>query len=419
MSWRDSWARWRDLLESGITQSFGSAAALLTTVLLARFGGAELQGRYSLVKAELDFLTALLLCGLPQAVFYFLEKGRLSVSVARQIIVAQTVIGASIALAWKTLVGTASDANSGTALLAGAYGAALGGMLGFAVVRAAILALQSSRVFSFYSAAPSVLVLVGVIVAFLVNGKDTTRAELALVFASAYGATLLVGFGMLVSSSSPRKGVLGASLMRQLAAYGAATWMASISQAACVFGLLYWVESQLGGSRAAGVFAAGLALVLVVVTPLNLIVPILFRNWSRASSVERRREFVDMAVIVVAGAGIGVAAMAVFGSEIVSIIFGQEYIQHAHTMFVLFLGVAPECVLRLCGVSFNSTGHPWITVVVEAVRLALLGTGILAFGNSLVTVAWIWVLAFVGAMFIALSIALGWTPGREGDRMGG
>ncbi|MDP3610585.1 MAG: hypothetical protein Q8R98_01905, partial [Rubrivivax sp.] len=62
------------LLAFGV-QGAGAASVLLATVWLGAVQGPEQQGVFNRTKAEIEFVAALTLLGLPQALFFFVQAG--------------------------------------------------------------------------------------------------------------------------------------------------------------------------------------------------------------------------------------------------------------------------------------------------------------------------------------------------------
>ena len=63
------------MLAAVTLQGMGAVAMLLATVLLGIRLGPEAQGGFSNVKAEVEFLSAFAMFGLPQALFFYTKSG--------------------------------------------------------------------------------------------------------------------------------------------------------------------------------------------------------------------------------------------------------------------------------------------------------------------------------------------------------
>lgn len=395
--------RWRELIEAGAIQSVGSAAGLLITVVLAHTGGPELQGRFGLAKAELDFLTSLCLIGLPQAAFYFSQRRELPSSAAKRLIVIQACIAGCAVLLWKAFWASNGSDRFSPDVVALCYAIALIATVSYSMVRGASLAYRTPREFALYSAAPPVLLLANVMLTLaIVSNWRAYEGGIALMFAVSYGLCAVIGYRFLLPGSSPGSELLTVSLFRRLVRYGGATWLASVSQAACVYTALRWIERRAGGVEAAGIFSAGIALVLIAVTPINLIVPILFKQWTGASARIQRREFVEIASIVVGGAIVVALLMSLYGSEIIGFLLGSQYIPFASTFLLLCFAIVPQCLLRLWGVRYSAVGKPGLAVWLETFRLLALGLGLIVAGSNLNNVAWVW----LSAEFTTLGLGL-------------
>ncbi len=79
----------REILLSFGIQGAGAASVLLAALLLGATFGPEVQGGFSRAKAEIEFIAALALFGLPQALFFHVKSGRLGLSRALRFALAQ------------------------------------------------------------------------------------------------------------------------------------------------------------------------------------------------------------------------------------------------------------------------------------------------------------------------------------------
>lgn len=377
-------------MESGAIQSIGSAAILLTTVFLARIAGPTVQGEFGLVRAELDLLTALCLLGIPQAAFYFSHRGELSVSAGKRIALLQAAVAASGVFAWRIIDAATGPQAEGGLLQAASYAVAVFCMVAYALIRSLALAHRSPRIFAVFSALPSALLLVSVLAAFgFLSNWKASATTISLLFAASYGLCVALGYqGLLPTPRLPRNSIphhLSCALLR----YGAATWIASICQAASVFLILRWIKGH-NGVESAGVFAAGLALVTLAVTPVNLVVPVLFKRWTGMSTSLQRRELAELAAIVMAVALGALGTLLAWGEQVVEFIFGAQYAPSADIFALLCLGIIPQGFFRLWGVQFNALGRPQVAVAIELSRLVILATGLLIVGKSLEFIIWVW-----------------------------
>jgi hypothetical protein len=67
----------RELLVSFGLQGVGAGAILLATLWLGVQRGPEVQGVFSHIKAEVEFIGAFAMLGLPQALFFYARVGRI------------------------------------------------------------------------------------------------------------------------------------------------------------------------------------------------------------------------------------------------------------------------------------------------------------------------------------------------------
>jgi hypothetical protein len=74
----------RQFLRSFALQGAGSASVLLATLWLGVCLGPEVQGGFSRTKAEIEFIAAVAMFGLPQSLFFHVNSGRQSGRVAQR-----------------------------------------------------------------------------------------------------------------------------------------------------------------------------------------------------------------------------------------------------------------------------------------------------------------------------------------------
>ena len=89
----------REILAAVTLQGMGAVAVLLATVLLGIRLGPEIQGGFSNVKAEVEFLSAFAMFGLPQALFFYAKSGRLDDHGALRWITGCTVLALILGMA--------------------------------------------------------------------------------------------------------------------------------------------------------------------------------------------------------------------------------------------------------------------------------------------------------------------------------
>lgn len=376
-----------DLLRTVLIQALGAAALLLAVLWLGAALGPEAQGRFSRTKAEIELLGALAMFGLPQAMFYFLQRGELALPRAFRVAAVAGAAGGACALGY-ALLGP-PQAPAGLALV---FTVAAACCVWHGELRALLLSLRSTAWFNGVTAMPQVAMLVlAVAWAALGGGEIGLTAGLALAYlAPALLARRVLASGAGAGADVPVATVSTATMLR----FGAAAWLTATLGAAAVVVAQRSVESALGAA-ALGVFTMALSLAQVPLAPVNYAAPLLFRHWmgSERSALPIGRMLLPAAAIggLAAVAGLLEAWHADFGA-------GARYAGIGLLLPLLLLAAAGESLLRVLAAHANAQGLPWRVVVAEGLRCAVLAVAALAGG-------WRFGLAACGVIWVAAAWA--------------
>jgi O-antigen/teichoic acid export membrane protein len=385
-------------------QAAGSVATLASVTLIARMRGAEIQGNFALVKAEVDLLVAFLLLGMPQAIFYFLTRGALAWPRVWRITIAQAAIAGLVALT--VLVQRNAWQHQPVGILAA--GVAVAALVMHGNLRGGLLCVHSPLVFSAITALPGLCLLFGVS-ATLAAGEFMTAGigQAALVLAATTTTACLATAWVSRQRGFPTGEEATPLKLRELIHYGVATWVPAVGQTLSPVIALNWVRGRLDDPIGVGVFSAALLAINLLLTPFAMIVPLLFKRWMAVGAETRRAEMRRVAAWL-APSCLGFALLILWLEQpVVGRFFGPEYVSRGAVFAVMAIAIWPQTVNRLLGVSFSAEGWPWLAVVGEGMRVAALVLGLLVFKvHDLPTLALVWVCAEMTAPL------LGWLTGR-------
>lgn len=391
----------RQLGVSLLVQGAGAASVLLATLWLGASLGPEQQGAFSRTKAEIEFVAAFAMFGLPQALFYFVKSARL---------------GEGSALRWA----------AGSALLALMIGAVyaaiqrpLGGVLlslALAVaacafqgqLRALLLVHQRTEWFNAVTALPQVLVLIGVLVLTLLSAVSETRWP--WLFALAYG--LACAFALWRLNGAPqqamRVSLAGVAGWRELGRYGLASWLTAALSTAAILLMQRWVET-LQGAAGLGQFTMAMALVQVPLTPVSYAAPLLLRRWMEQPGASASRHWAAVLFATLLAAAVLMWLAAPMWPHLG---LGATYGDLTRTVAVLLVGGAAEVASRLLAANAGASGTPWIAVRAEATRWLVLGAGwLLPLPPGLLGLCALWAMAALAAAAVfALHARAGAVP---------
>jgi hypothetical protein len=350
----------RQLLVSFGLQGAGAAAVLLATLLLGARLGPEVQGAFSHVKAEVEFVAAFAMFGLPQALFFYVKSGAMSGRRALHWALGCVLLALPVAAlyaAWRQEIGL-------NLLL---MGLAVAAAVAHGQLRALLLVRERTAWFNVLTALPQVLVLVGVLNV-LARGTVGAWPWLAL-FAVAYAVAAAISWWRL--QASPDVPVASSVGWRALGHYGVAAWLTSALATAAILLVQRWVEAA-QGRAALGQFTMAMTLVQVPLTPISYAAPLLLRRWmERPGAAASRR-----VAVVVFGGLLAVAGLVGTVSQAwPDLGLGAAYAGATNALAVLLAGGAAEAASRVLTVQASASGQPWIAVRAEAARWAVLAVG--------------------------------------------
>lgn len=355
-----------DLLRTVLIQGLGAAALLAAVIYLGAALGPEAQGRFNRTKAEIEFVAAFAMLGLPQAMFYFVQRGELPLRQALRIAAGAALLGALGALVYAVFTGRALDGPSVVALALATAACVWHGEL-----RALLLTLVSSSSFNTMTALPQWLML-GLALGWA--GAGGGDAVLAAGFATAYLAPAVWAQAQLLRQPPGVAAGGTAPASGALVRFGAAAWLAATLGAAALVIAQRGVEHA-HGPAALGVFTMALALAQVPLVPVSYAAPLLFRHWMGVAGPPPLRW------LFVPPLAIGCAALLVLvlvpAAASAGIGFGERYAALGGLLPLLLVGTAGESLLRLLGAHANAAGRPWQVVAAEGLRGAGLLAGVL------------------------------------------
>ena len=350
----------RQLLVSFGLQGAGAVAVLLATLLLGARLGPEVQGGFSRVKAEVEFVAAFAMFGLPQALFFYVKSGALGGRTALRWALGCTLIALPIAALY---AGWHHVSEVELAMMSLAVAAAVA----HGQLRALLLVRLNTAWFNVLTALPQLLMLAGVLQV-IARGTADAAHWLAL-FAIAYAVAAVISWRRLLAAPDPR--VSAGVGWRALSHYGLATWLTAALATAAVLLVQRWVEA--GQGRAAlGQFTMAMMLVQVPLTPISYAAPLLLRRWMErpGARAARRVAGVVFAALLLAALLVGAASTAWPDLGL-----GPSYAGATLALCVLLAGGAAEAASRVLTVHASASGLPWVGVRAELARWTVLAIG--------------------------------------------
>lgn len=367
------------LLVTFALQGVGAAAVLLTTVLLGTQLGPEVQGGFSQVKAEVEFVAAFAMFGLPQALFFHVKSGAMSVRTALRWTLGCVLLALPVSVIYASW-----HREAGIALVL--MGVAVAAGVAHGQLRALLLVREHTAWFNVLTALPQVLVLLGTLYVIARGSVDAT--QWLVLFAFAYALAAAVSWWRLRATAAVP--VVASAGWRALGQYGLAAWLTAALATAAVLLVQRWVEAS-QGRIALGQFTMVMTLVQVPLTPISYAAPMLLRRWMEQPSAEACWHVASVVFGLLCAAAAAMWAVSAFWFDLG---LGAAYAGTTRMLAVLLTGGAAEAASRVLTVQASANGLPWIAVRAEAARWAVLFIGWLAVPEpALLTTCTIWAIA--------------------------
>ncbi|CAN7403937.1 MULTISPECIES: hypothetical protein [unclassified Variovorax] len=351
---------------------------LIATLLLGSTVGPEEQGNFSHTKAAIEFAAAFAMFGLPQALFFYVKSGRLSLQAALRWAWASALVAVLVGMIFGAVQQEASSP-----VQAVVFASAIALCVAHGHLRALLLVGKHTGWFNAATALPQVLLIGGVIVVLWFGITENSTWQ--LLFALAYGASSVFALWRVKKMG---KSVAGSPAnWRELGRYGIAAWLLASLSTAAILLVQQWVESA-QGSVALGRFTMAMTLVQVPLAPIGYAAPLLFRRWMEQSggrSSQRWAAALCAALLFVAGAfWLAAPTWPHLG-------LGPAYAGTTQALAVLMMGAAAEAASRVLTVNVYANGLPWLAVKAEIVRwLVLCGAWLLLPSPGLLSMCAVW-----------------------------
>lgn len=366
----------RDLLVSLGLQGVGAAAVLLATLALGARLGPEVQGEFSHIKAEVEFVSAVAMFGLPQALFFYAKSGQLTQRNALRWVLGCTLVALPLAAVWAAW-------HLQTVAVVVLFAVSVGAIVAHGLIRALLLVSSRTVWFNVLTALPLVLVLVGALGVIASGAADA--AIWLMIFGLTYAFAALVAWRCFARLTTG--GVETNVGWRALAHYGMAAWLTAVLVTAAILFMQRWVEVEVGPA-ALGHFTMAMTLVQVPLTPISYAAPLLLRHWmERPGAAASRRIAGAVCALMLMMATIAWSATLVSPE----LGLGPAYVGVTGLLAILLVGGAGEAGARVLAVQAGASGTPWVGVRAEVARYAvLIGGGVVLPAPSLPVMCAVW-----------------------------
>jgi O-antigen/teichoic acid export membrane protein len=373
-------------------QALGPLCGFVTVLLIARLGGAAVQGGFAQTKAWIELLVVIGCFGFPQSFVYVVNRLGASARALGWISLAYSL--AFVPLGWAVThlalsMGWTHVEGSATARFLMVLSAALYVLHG--LWRGVYLTTRHERGFALFSILPPSTLLACVLAGMAVGGVGFPVMFVV-------SAALSVGLALVFVRPLLRR-------PRAPAPAAALPWKAlfsngthSFAQAALLVlqPLLAYalVRGQGGGDHEIGLFNAGVFLVQGLSVPITMLSPLLFAHWTAtddASRIARLQALTGRWLALDAVLGI---AAALASLVLVPVLFGEGHRAAVPLVAAMMLGLPLTCHGRLMAPALHAHDRPAVNSVAGVLRLASLALGGWGFqqviGDPLLAVAVAW-----------------------------
>jgi hypothetical protein len=352
---------------------------LAALVIIGAALGPVAQGTFSRVKAELEFVGALIMFGFPQSMFFYVHASRLSVARARSLARDSAVLGGVTAAAYALL------SLHWVNLSAISFSAAVAAFVWHGSLRAVVLSAVSTRAFNLVTAMPQGLLFVYALLA-LALGR-VAHFDVGVAFALSF---LTAGVVAVIALNAVSRGQIGCVQdevpLSDVLRYGAASGLVAVGSTLSLLLALRKVLSALGPVNL-GVFSLAAALAQGVLIPLNYVVPLLFKRWMQQPTTS-----LPLLGGLLAATGLcclAAAAYFVARCSMCGRILGS-YASITGVLWILVLAAAADACHKIVAVAANACGRPWLPTFSEGARVSIIGVGVVVLPiTNLRVVSWL------------------------------
>ncbi len=343
-----------------LIQSVGGCSTLLAALWIGTSLGPAQQGQFNQLKSLIDLGIALAAMGMPQALYIYVQSGRISVGQAWRISIAVggmgLLTGATVTL-WGMGVNLTLLTIVGTTVVAGCL---------HAQWRALVLLSPQTMLFNLVTVTPQLLLLP--LAAWMVVSGQVSLLALSCAMFLVW-VTASISAGLVVAKLPTQTGVRLAPPLRGLFAHGLSTGLTAVF-AVLASVLLQKAAQQSTGNAGLGLISMALLLAQIPLTPLNYALPLLLKNRMtqvQTSKYQRKAVLISILLMVI------LAGVIWFLGNIRSDLWlGPAYFGLHVLLTMLLISNAAEVSLRLGGIEAQATLKPWKIAVAEAIRICTL-----------------------------------------------
>jgi hypothetical protein len=318
------------------------------------------QGQFNQLKSLIDLGIALAAMGMPQALYIYVQSGRISIDQAWKISLVVGGLGlgtGAFVMLWSLGANPALLTIAGATVVAGCL---------HTQWRALVLLSPQTMLFNWVTVTPQLLLLP--LAAWMVISERTSLVAMSTAMFLIW-VTGAVFAGFVVAKLPAQTPTRIITPLRNLFTHGLSTGLTAVFAILATV-LLQKAAQQSAGNAGLGVISMALLLAQIPLTPLNYALPLLLRNrlaQTRTPSHQRKAVFISILSIVVLS-----GAVWLIGNFRSDMWLGSAYSGLHVLLATLLISSAVEISLRFGGIEAQASLKPWKIAVAEAMRICTL-----------------------------------------------
>jgi len=348
----------RDVAMAIVCQGFGAASVALGMVYIGGQCGPVVQGGFSLLRSEIEFISTASILGIPQAAFFYLRKGEVQMAVLARAVLLVVILAPAFAMMYSIL----TDRNAYDYVSVG-ISAAICTI--HSCLRVVVLAKCNPIAFSMCTLFPQILIaMTAVIIA--VAGQPQ-GATLAAAFGGIFLGAIIFDVVLLMANRTddcPRPHANVASLGK-IVAYGLPIWGSiAVSMLSSIL-IQRCVEHKIGPASL-GVIAMAMMVISTAAMPFAYAAPLMFKHY--LANAGRGTKLAG------ASSGAATAAVVFVAIELLRMrgnFFG-EYTQITGWSIPIAVAAGSQVATIISSTHALSRSHPRLPLISELLRFTCL-----------------------------------------------
>lgn len=349
-----------------IVQIAGVLLSFITIIIVARWGGAAAQGVFFTYKTLVDFITTILLFGLPQAYIFLINKERATVSGITLFTYIYSVASILVALAAILFYLDSYRISDPGVLAIATLSVGVGGYVLHGLARGIILTRAVAGLFSVFSVVPAVLLLIGIVFQFSDGSPNFPLAIGVTGFLSG-----MISAVWLSRMSKPRLRDLPSLPYRALVTQSLHTFIQSSLYAAQPVLTVAMLRGRSGTDVDIGNFSIAVTAFSAINVVVSVMGPVLFNRWTKSiswvqySTLARRTYWFSGVLMLLAG------IVVLAAGPVVDVVLGPAYQDAVLPIQLMAFAVFPLLSTRFLSSAVYALGHPGVNSLSCLARLGM------------------------------------------------